>query len=266
MEQQTPREHGAAINGHPVPDLLDTRGGNHDDQDPHPSGGTVSGRTARWRSRLRPGRFALRGVALLGAAGVFGSLVTDWQRYDVPLDDGGDFSGAEVVEPIRVYLDQLGVLAYGYLGAAIALAGCVALALFGRPSGRAQSRVLALAMAGAALACVAAVLISGDSETIRLGGLVYSSGEMDFELHTETGTWYALAGVALLGLAAYLAPRPHTTLPVASGPDDDPDADEWRQPVVPRHADETPGAPLDLSVEPVEPFHRSLDDRREPWR
>ncbi|GAB7049222.1 hypothetical protein [Catenuloplanes indicus] len=263
MEQQTPREPGAAINGHSVPDLLDTRG---DDQEPDPSGDTVSARPGRWRSRLRPDLFVLRGVALFGAAGVFGSLITEWQRYDVPLDDGGDFSGAEIVEPIRVYLDQLGVLGYGYLGAAIALAGCVALALFGRASGRAQSRVLALAMAGAALACVAAVLLSGDSETIRLSGLVYSSGEIDFTLHTEMGTWYALAGVALLGLAAYLTPRPRTAPPVGSGPDHDPDADEWRRPVVPRHADEAPAAPLDLSVEPVEPFHRSFDDRREPWR
>ncbi|GAB7041262.1 MULTISPECIES: hypothetical protein [Catenuloplanes] len=263
MEQQTPREPGAAINGHSVPDLLDTRG---DEQTPDPSGGTPPARSARWRRRLRPDLTVLRGVALLGAAGVFGSLVTEWQRYDVPLDDGGEDIGPAVVEPIRVYLDQLGVLAYGYLGAAIALAGCVALALFGRPSGRAQSRVLALAMTGAALACVAAVIFSGDSETIRLGGLVYSSGETDFTLHTEMGTWYALAGVALLGLAAYLTPRPRTVPAAASDPDGDPDGDEWRQPVVPRHADETPGAPLDLSVEPVEPFHRSFDDRREPWR
>ncbi|MDP9798574.1 hypothetical protein J2S43_007086 [Catenuloplanes nepalensis] len=263
MEQQTPREPGAAINGHPVPDLLDTRG---DDQTPDPSGGTVSGRPSGWRARLRPDRFVLRGIAVLGAAGVFGSLITEWQRYDVPLNDGGDLSGAEVTEPIRVYLDQLGVLAFGYLGAAIALIGCVALVLFGRASGRAQSRVLALAMAGAALACGAAVILSSDSETIRVGGLVYLSGEVDFSLHTEKGTWFALAGVALLGLAAFLAPRPRAVPAVASGPESDPDADEWRQPVVPRHADETPGAPLDLSVEPVEPFQRSFDDRREPWR
>ena len=257
--ERKPRDPGAPVNGHPVPDLHDPG----DARPAEPAEGTAPARpAARRRARLRPDLFLLRGIAALGTAGVLGSLITEWHRYELPVDV--EFA-PEGVQPVRVYLDQLGVLGHGYLGAAIALAGCVALALFGRVSGRAQARVLGLTMAGAALACAAALLYSGDSDTIAAGGLVYASVDLDFQLHTEAGAWYGLAGVALLGLAVYLVPHPGDPRP-AAGPAGDPDVDEWRQPVAPRHTDETPGGPLDLSVEPVEPFHRSADDRREPWR
>ncbi|MDR7279973.1 hypothetical protein [Catenuloplanes atrovinosus] len=260
MEQQTPREPGAAINGHPVPELLDHGGGEEPTAPP--------ARPSRWRARLRPDRFVLRGLAALGAAGLFGSLITAWQRYELQVEEA-DIVDPEGISPILVHLSQLGVLAYGFLGAAIALAGCVALALFGRVSGRGQARVLALAMAGAALACATALVVAADSDMIQVGGLIYTSGDSRFELHTENGTWFGIGGVALLGIVAWFVPRPRgEDLPPASagGPERDPDADEWRRPVAPRHADETPASPLDLSVEPVEPFHRFTDDRREPWR
>ncbi|WP_033345344.1 hypothetical protein [Catenuloplanes japonicus] len=262
MQEQTPHEPTAPINGHSVPDLLIS--GGDATPTPQPAGGTRSARASRWRARLRLDTFGLRALAALGAAGVFASLITEWQRYDLPADSP-EFD-IEDFEPILVQLDQFGAIAFGYLGAVIALAGCAALALFGRASGRSQARVLGLSMAGAALACAAAVLMAGDSETVRVGGLIYSTGGTTMEISTQPGAWYGVGGTVLLALAVFLVPHPRELPPVlAAGPEVDPDSDEWRQPVVPRHADERPAAPLDLSVEPVEPF-RFNDERREPWR
>lgn len=261
MDEQTPRDPTASINGHSVPDLLGSGG---DSPTPSPAGGTGPARPARRGFRPRLDAFGLRALAALGAAGVFASLITDWLRYDLPAEELEVPEGG--LEPILAQLDQFGVVAFGYIVAAIALVGCVALALFGRAAGRAQARVLGLAMAGATLACAAALLLAGDSETIRFGGVVYSTGAMEMEVSVQAGAGYGIAGTALLALAVFLVPRPRELPPVtATGPGVDPDSDEWRQPVVPRHADERPGAPLDLSVEPVEPF-RFTDERREPWR
>jgi hypothetical protein len=262
MEDPTPRDPTAPINGHAVPDLLVS--GGDEPRKPAPAEGTRPARFPRWRARPGLDVFGLRALAALGAAGVFASMITAWQRYDLAVDRV-DF-GIEDFEPILVRLDQFGVVAFGYLGAAIALAGCAALALFGRASGRAQARVLGLSMAGAALACAAALLMAGDTDTVRVGGLVFSTNGAEMQISIQPGAWYGIAGIALLGLAVFLVPRPRELPPViAAGPGVDPDSDEWRQPVVPRHADERPAAPLDLSVEPVEPF-RFTDERREPWR
>ena len=262
MEDQTPRDPTAAVNGHAVPDLLIS--GGDEPHTPQAAVGTVPARPSWWRSRPRLDAFGLRALAALGAAGVFASMVTAWQRYDLPADNVDlDFAG---FEPVLVHLDQFGVVGFGYISAVIALAGCAALALFGRASGRSQARVLGLSMAGTALACAAALLLAGDSASIRVGGLTFSTGGTEMQISIQPGAWFGIAGTALLGLAVFLVPHPRELPPVtASGPGVDPDSDEWRQPVVPRHADERPAAPLDLSVEPVEPF-RFTDERREPWR
>lgn len=186
-------------------------------------------------------------LAGLGAVAAFASLVGEWSVMTVPRTGP---TGEETIQ-VPAGVADVGNFGTGYLIGLLALAGCVALVLFGSPGARHNARVLALTLAGGLLVLLATGALALEQAAERR--LFYPADE-GFRLDYGRGLAMAFVAAALLGLAAYRAggqlDRSHRDgdgAPTRPG--------RWRQRPATTDRDDHAG-PADLTVEPAVPFAR----------
>jgi hypothetical protein len=247
-------------------------------------GATPPGRAARGFARLRADARLPRLVAGVAGLALLLSLFTEW-RVSTALIEAPDrqAAGQQQINNGVVSFPAFGA---AYLVGLLLLAGCAAVALFGRTAVRANARLVGLAGAGV----LGAVLLMGAASLDELGG----SLEAQVTTQSEAGGWsmnqtygggfyLAFAGVAGMALAFFLTPpvpprdgAAHSDAAAEPGryePDDETtglalgaDGDDWpwRPRVIDRRTAPDDASPLDLTVQAADPFLPPRDDGREP--
>ncbi|GLW29962.1 hypothetical protein [Actinoplanes regularis] len=191
-------------------------------------------------------------VAGLGGVAAFASLVSEWQVTTVDgLVYGADEVGATKMLPADLF--DLGSLASAYVGGLLLLVIAVLLTLLGPVAGRRYAYLAGLGSGGVLLALLLAMVrLLGDQS--RLISRFYTI-ELDSE-HLKVvygrGLWCALAGVGAGMIALWLSGRE------ARMSDGEPR---------PRRMDRVEPEfeePLELSIEPAEPFVTRAADLDRP--
>jgi hypothetical protein len=202
-------------------------------------------------------------AALLGAFALFGSLISEWQITTVDASAFGDGeAGNRTVTAGVADLDGWGG---GYLAGLFVLVAATVLVLFGPPAGRRYARLVGLSGGGVLLAMIAAIAqsLKGTSRALELVyTLALNNGQI--QLSYGRGIWCAVAGVAAVTLALYLAGRyePAVVAEAAAVETADPlpTVWSWRRP---RDEERPPEEPFDLTVTPTTPFTTLTDDHRD---
>ncbi len=191
-------------------------------------------------------------AAGLGGVAAFASLVSEWQVTTVDgLVYGADEVGATKILPADLF--DLGGVGAAYVGGLLVLVIAVLLALLGPAAGRRYAYLAGLGAGGVLLALLLAMvrLLGGQSRLISR----FYTIELDSE-HLKVaygrGLWCALAAVGAALVALWL-----------SGREDRPARGERRRrrtEPVEAELDE----PLELSIEPTEPFVTRAADLDRP--
>lgn len=188
-------------------------------------------------------------VAGLAGVAVFGSLISEW--LVIGSRDGFD--------QIRQGVAGMGGPGAAYLVGVLLLAGLLMTVIAGPHRARRLARIAGLGVAGAMLAIVLGVRISG---SLYVEGWFYGANQLP-SIAYGRGITAALAGILLAGLALVLAGRRSREVAVD---DEDDEVDEephppavdwaWRRPRRQTvHPDAEPG-PIELTVKPANPFAR----------
>jgi hypothetical protein len=209
-------------------------------------------------------------AAVLGGVALFVSLISEWQ---VTMLDTSDIqSSVSGMQPIPTDLVDLGGWAAGYLVGLFLLAGATVLVLFGPVAGRRYARLLGLSSGGVLLGLLAALEPTLDDVSRTLGFAIRYQVAADHVQQSDgRGVWCAIAGVAAVMIALYLAGRYQPALvtetaasqaePAAEAPV--PPVWSWRRPAA-EEEDAPPAAPFDLEVTATTPFTPLSDDRDKP--
>ena len=204
-------------------------------------------------------------LSVLGVVAVFGSLLTEWQvtelRFPLGLPDQEDQQ-----QQLQVGLAALGGWTAAYLVGIFTVTSCLALVLFGPPSGRAHVRVVGLSVSGVLFAMLVALMFQIRDSSVAFGGINlpalaedladgWSPGPIDIDLSYGRGLTAAVVGVACYALALLLiglpAPAPETDIDDLTTDGAAPGSDQtWPRPRTAARLDD----PLDLTVEPTKPF------------
>ncbi len=237
----------------------------------------VAGRPAisRLLTGVRLDNRAVPALAGLGAVAVFVSLISPWQLATLDPAYADRFG---LPQEVSAGLTDLGSWGTGYLLAGFALAGCVALILFGAPEVRRHARLAGLGVGGALFAMVVALAVELSQRSV-LFSVYYENGQ-GAALSYRTGLYLAFVGVAALTVSLYLAgrlPAPATATasqpssaraaasaaaPVAAGAGND-EAQagslwRWRRNRRAEADQDEPPPPPDLTVSPAAPFVRPV--------
>jgi hypothetical protein len=209
-------------------------------------------------------------AAVLGGVALFASLVSEWQ---VTLFDATMFqSSVSGLQPIPTDLIDLGGWAAGYLIGLFLLIGATVLVLFGPLPGRRYARLVGLSAGGVLLGLVAALAPTLNDVSRTLGYVVrYEAAENRVQQSIGRGVWCALAGIAAMMIALYLAGRHEPAVAAETAAvDGEPVAEthpavwSWRRPSPTDEEDRPPAAPFDLKVTSTTPFSTRNDDRDKP--
>ncbi|WP_051809173.1 hypothetical protein [Actinoplanes subtropicus] len=208
-------------------------------------------------------------TALLGAAAVLASLVSEWQVTTV---DSQEFLGSAGPHPVPTDLIDLGGLGAAYLIGLFPLVAAVVFAMFGPAAGRRWARLAGLSAGGTLLAVLFATAASLGSESRVVSNLARTQfDKSQIQVAYGRGLWCAAAGVVLAMLALHLTDRHQPSVPAPAGEagDPPPTAEEsawgWRRPPAARE-ESAPDQPLELTVGPAKPFTSYGDDRDGPSR
>lgn len=207
-------------------------------------------------------------VAGLAALAIFASLVSEWQVTRVQLED------SSLTQQMSVGVAWLDGWSAAYLVGVFAVTSCLALVLFGPHTAREHLRVTGLAISAAVLAVLVAITVDLGRNSAALNGLfLFGPPGERYELSYGPGLLVAFLGVAGYALALHLAGQhsagrrhsPAAGTNRATGPgspvvNDDPLDWPWRRPHPSREPESDPSAPIDLSVQPVNPFVHLPED------
>ena len=207
-------------------------------------------------------------AAAVGAVALFASLISEWQVTLLKSSETENVLGGN--RPVPAGLADLGALGTGFLAGLFLLAGAVVFVLFGPPAGRPWARLAGLTVAGVEAAVLGALAHDLSSATRSPLGL-FAAGmpEEQVNLTYGRGLWCALVGVGAVALALWLAGRHLPTAPPAGDAPEAEAADppeeiwSWRRPRT-TPDEETPDAPIDLTVTSVSPFTSRSEDRDSP--
>ncbi|MDG4822098.1 hypothetical protein O7635_09555 [Asanoa sp. WMMD1127] len=195
------------------------------------------------------------GVATLAAGAACVSLFASWFGVVLPLGEPDPTTGNQSDRLTLFHLGDLGPLATAYLLCLVALTVTTVLTLFGPPAARRALRLGGLALTGASLAILVALVGTIDNYIRRSFFFLF---EVEYDVDSRAGLTVAFLAVLLAGLALFLAGRtphhPAGETPVAWG---------WQPPRQPHDetaAEVAAAAPLDLSVQPARPFARPESD------
>jgi hypothetical protein len=203
----------------------------------------------------------------LGAVAVFVSLISPWQMATV---DAAYAERIGLPQELSAGLTDLGSWGTGYLLAGFALAGCVALVLFGAPEVRRHARLAGLGVGGALFAMVVALAVELSQRSV-LFSVYYENGTGAATTY-RSGLYLAFVGVAALTGSLYLAgrlPAPATatasgTERVSAGAEAGEDQTQagslwrWRRRSRAAADPDEPPPPADLTVSPAAPFVRPV--------
>jgi hypothetical protein len=189
-------------------------------------------------------------LAGLGAVAVFVSLLSPWQATTINLDE---FGGGQGLRSIDAGLSDLGGWAAAFLVGVFAVAACAALVLFSAPAVRQHARLAGLGVTGALLAMLVALAVELNRNSLIYP--VYVPQEPDSSV--RSGMYLALFGVAVLGVAQFLAGR--LPAPASAGEDEDGGSATaglwpWRRTRKAEAEPDEPLPPADLTVMPARPF------------
>jgi hypothetical protein len=204
-------------------------------------------------------------AAAVGGVALFASLISEWQITQLNDGDAERVIGGS--RPVPAGLADFGALGTGYVAGLFLLAGAVTFMLFGPPAGRRWARLAGLTVAGVQAALLGALAETLGRTTHSAVGL-FAAGmpEGQVQLSYGRGIWCALVGVGAVALALWLAGRHLTAAPADPEAADelaDEEAWTWRRPRTAMD-DETPDAPIDLTVSSVNPFTSRSEDRDAP--
>lgn len=226
----------------------------------------------RSAARTLGDRWLVPSAAVLGGVALFLSLIFEWQVTTI---DGAFFGEGELNRgPFPAGVSELNGWSGGYLSGIFLLVAAMVLLLFGPPAARSSARLVVLSTGGTLLAVLVALMTQLADSSRLFFGLQAGMSDNQLQITYGRGVWCALAGVAALTLAAYLAGRllpadgPVPAAPPLPGvvPDARTDDWPWRRPHPAAEPDEpVEGAPLDLTVSASPPFTppRDGDDRRQ---
>ncbi|MFG1607038.1 hypothetical protein [Actinoplanes sp. NPDC049265] len=229
------------------------------------------GRRRRWSmsgvvSGLGSDRRTVPLAAAVGGVALFASLISEWQTTQLNDGDAERVIGGS--RPVPAGLADLGALGTGYVFGLFLLAAAVVFMLFGPPAGRRWARLAGLTAAGVQAALLGALAETLSSTTHSAVGL-FAAGmpEGQVQLSYGRGIWCALVGVGTVALALWLAGR-HLAPAPAAGPEapGEPAGEDvwtWRRPRTAMDED-TPEAPIDLTVSSASPFTSRSEDRDAP--
>jgi hypothetical protein len=185
-------------------------------------------------------------VAGLGLAAVFGSMVNEWATLHVRQTASEQFQPNEfTVGASNVGIDS------GYLVGILAIVALTAVATLGTPPVRHNARIAGMATGAGLLVLLIAATVSLDATVDRMFGF---GPDLEVDIRYGLGLTLAYAATASLGLALYLAGRPHGgPVPAADADREEPDEPHERRP--PRRERAEHDKPVrDVTVLPAPPF------------
>lgn len=219
---------------------------------------------ARWADALLADHRLVSLAAALGGAGLFASLVSEWQvtRVDAALLGSGQVGS----EALPATVADLGATGSGYLTGVFALVAATILVIFGPAAGRRIARLIGLSAGGVLIALLAAIGSQlGDTSRLLTATFMVAATKDQVQLAYGRGLWCALFGVAAIVLSLILAGRQLGQAPeseaggaVEQGPAVAPAVWSWRRP----SSDEPgPEEPFGLTVSAAKPFTAATDER-----